>query len=103
MMSVLSREPERSMLGLGRLSVLRAMELPTVGGLVYALLERGSEGCHPARVALEGATENELLGHDCGEWLLLEMDVGALVWCIGLAKFEVLGSPSRTTLAKLLA
>jgi hypothetical protein len=37
-----------------------------------ALLKRGSEGGNPARVALEGATENQLLGHDCGFGLNLE-------------------------------
>ena len=37
-----------------------------------ALLKRGSEGSNPARVALEGATENQLLGHDCGFGLNLE-------------------------------
>lgn len=45
---------------------------------VYALLQGGSQGGDPAGVALEGATEYELLGHDCDEWLLLGMDVGAL-------------------------
>lgn len=44
-----------------------------------ALLERGGKGGDPAGVALEGATENELLGHDCDEWLLVRVDVGALV------------------------
>jgi hypothetical protein len=34
-----------------------------------ALLEGGSEGGNPARVALKGATENQLLGHDCDMWL----------------------------------
>jgi hypothetical protein len=37
-----------------------------------ALLKRGSEGSNPARVALKGATENQLLGHDCGFGLNLE-------------------------------
>lgn len=45
----------------------------------YALLERGRERRDPAGVALEGATEDELLSHDCEEWLLLWMNVGALV------------------------
>lgn len=31
---------------------------------LYILLEGGSEGSNPASVALEGATENQLLGHD---------------------------------------
>lgn len=30
-------------------------------------------------MALEGAAEDELLSHDCEEWLLLWMNVGALV------------------------
>lgn len=42
--------------------------------ILNALLERGSEGCNPARVALEGATENQLLGHDCDMWLEGEVD-----------------------------
>jgi hypothetical protein len=41
------------------------------GSVGYALLKGGSEGSNPARVALEGATENQLLGHVCDEWLLL--------------------------------
>jgi hypothetical protein len=31
----------------------------------HALLEGGGKGSDPAGVALEGATEYELLGHDC--------------------------------------
>jgi hypothetical protein len=38
---------------------------------MYALLKGGSKGSNPARVALEGTTENQLLGHVCNEWLLL--------------------------------
>lgn len=53
----------------------------TFVGRGYALLQRGSKGGDPARVALEGTTEYELLGHDCDEWLLLRMDVGALGCC----------------------
>ena len=40
-----------------------------VSNFLNALLERGSEGGNPARVALKGATENQLLGHNCGVWL----------------------------------
>jgi hypothetical protein len=40
------------------------------------LLEGGSQGRNPARVALKGTTENQLLGHDCVEWLKLEKDFG---------------------------
>lgn len=54
----------------GRMSVLRT-ECYTVHVVGCALLERGSEGGNPARVALKGATENQLLGHDCDVWLLL--------------------------------
>jgi len=35
-------------------------------------------------VALEGATENQLLGHICGMWLLLCVGGGRMVW----QKFE---------------
>jgi hypothetical protein len=73
MMSVLSREPERSMLGLSQSvsnsQFVRALSL--CGNVEYALLKGGSKGSNPARVALEGATENQLLGHVCNEWLLL--------------------------------
>jgi hypothetical protein len=62
--------------GANRVSVLRIMHFPSFR--VYALLQGGSKGGDPARVALEGTTEYELLGHDCDEWLLLRMDVGAL-------------------------
>ena len=30
------------------------------------LLKRGSQASDPARVAFEGAAEDELFGHDCG-------------------------------------
>jgi hypothetical protein len=49
----------------------------------YALLERGGKGSDPARVALEGTTEYELLGHVCDEWLLLRVVVGALSVLMG--------------------
>jgi hypothetical protein len=64
--------------GAGRKSVIArlARRATFLGG--HALLQRGSKGGNPARVALEGTTEYELLGHDCDEWLLLRMDVGAL-------------------------
>ena len=55
---------------------------------MYALLEGGSEGGNPARVALKGATEYELLGHDCDGWLLVRIVVGV---------FAVLGSRSRSS------
>lgn len=51
----------------------------------YALLERGRQRGDPAGMALEGATENELLGHDCREWLLLG-DVGRRTRCGVLAE-----------------
>jgi hypothetical protein len=38
---------------------------------IDVLLEGGSQGGDPAAVALKGATENQLLGHDCVEWLKL--------------------------------
>jgi hypothetical protein len=44
--------------------------------LANVLLQRGSEGGNPARVALEGATENQLLGHDEDGWLKLSGEAG---------------------------
>ena len=76
MIRVLSRDPERSMLGLVACQYCAFCIFPPTR--VYALLQRGGKGGDPARVALEGTTEYELLGHDCDEWLLLRMDVGAL-------------------------
>lgn len=76
MIRVLSRDPDRSMLGLIACQYCAFVHFPSFR--VYALLQRGSKGGDPAGVALEGATEYELLGHDCDEWLLLGMDVGAL-------------------------
>lgn len=58
------------------------------GEFAHVLLERGSKGGDPAGVALKGATEYELLGHDCGEWLLLRMDVGALDVVFGSPEVE---------------
>ena len=64
--------------GAGRMSVFARLARLSTFFRGYALLQRGSKGGNPARVALEGTTEYELLGHDCDEWLLLRMDVGAL-------------------------
>jgi hypothetical protein len=75
MIRVLSREPDRSMLGLADVSTSpvacsRALCLCFAESrILNALLEGGSEGGNPARVALKGATENQLLGHDCDMWL----------------------------------
>lgn len=75
MIRVLSREPDRSMLGLAAVSTSpvacsRALCLCFAEPwILHALLEGGSEGGNPARVALKGATENQLLGHDCDMWL----------------------------------
>lgn len=76
MIRVLSREPDRSMLGLAVVSTCSVACRCALSRyrILNALLERGSEGCNPARVALEGATENQLLGHDCGMWLEREVD-----------------------------
>jgi hypothetical protein len=63
MIRVLSREPDRSMLGLSHVSMARSVQYREIRG--FALLERGGKGGDPAGVALEGATEYELLGHDC--------------------------------------
>lgn len=63
--------------GAGRMLVFRVSHM-SPAYRVYILLQRGSKGGDPAGVALEGTTEYELLGHDCDEWLLLRMDVGAL-------------------------
>ena len=68
-MSVLSREPERSMLGLVLLVFDMYMAPQSHDRQRYALLERGGQRGDPAGVALEGAAENELLGHGCGGWL----------------------------------
>jgi hypothetical protein len=76
MIRVLSRDPDRSMLGLIACQYCASCIFPLFRK--YALLQRGSKGGDPAGVALEGTTEYELLGHDCDEWLLLRMDVGAL-------------------------
>jgi hypothetical protein len=64
MIRVLSRDPERSMLGLVACQYCAFCIFPPTR--VYALLQRGGKGGDPARVALEGTTEYELLGHDCG-------------------------------------
>lgn len=81
MIRVLSREPDRSMLGLVpsvyAFSALSHRACARISE--YALLERGSEGGNPARVALEGATENQLLGHDCDVWLEGESTVMVVV------------------------
>jgi hypothetical protein len=60
MMRDLSREPDRSMLGLEPLLVC-ARDVPDDCKLL--LLEGGSEGSDPAGVALKGAAEDELLSH----------------------------------------
>jgi hypothetical protein len=69
--------------GAASVSVCRARR-HTVQHRGHALLERGREGCNPAGVALEGATENQLLGHICGRRLLLCVGGGRVVW----QKFE---------------
>jgi hypothetical protein len=71
MIRVLSRDPDRSMLGLvwSVYAVYPLSHCSCARITEYALLERGSEGGNPARVALEGATENQLLGHVCDLWL----------------------------------
>jgi hypothetical protein len=57
--------------GAGRRSVSCAARHMCILSTMYALLKGGSKGSNPARVALEGTTENQLLGHVCNEWLLL--------------------------------
>ena len=61
MIRVLSREPERSMLGLESSQYTTTNEPYRNPNL---LLEGSSKGGNPARVALKGATENQLLSHD---------------------------------------
>lgn len=72
MIKVLSRDADKSMLGLQNkrsaptsftVFVQRKAATPD-SCCVYILLEGGSEGSNPAGVALKGATENQLLGHD---------------------------------------
>jgi hypothetical protein len=60
-MRVLSREPERSMFGLAIHQFAVGLYIPRAGN---SLLERGGQGGDPACVALKGAAENQLLGHD---------------------------------------
>ena len=61
MIRVLSRDPDRSMLGLIACQYCAFVHFPSCR--VYALLQGGSEGGDPAGVALKGAAEDELLSH----------------------------------------
>lgn len=63
MIKVLSREADRSMLGL---KTRQSASLPlslSLSSCVCSLLKRGSQAGDPAGVALEGAAKNKLLGH----------------------------------------
>ena len=68
MMSVLSREADRSMFGLvasqycAHFCSCSFKTRPE--HFANVLLEGGGQGGHPAAVALKGAAENQLLGHD---------------------------------------
>lgn len=92
-MSVLSREADNSMLGLGAGQRMRdcghgsiprsAIHLPDCSFEILScvfqifanvLLEGGGQGGNPAAVALKGAAENQLLGHDGGR--VAELDIG---------------------------
>ena len=90
MMSDLSREPDKSMLGLRHLLAVTAR----LGDYGYCiLLERGSQAGDPTGVALEGAAEDELLRHICCWWSVEKLSQLLCSWGIG--------SGERLAVAKL--
>lgn len=89
----LSREPDKSMLGLQRGQQELHMMSRCCG---HSLLERGGQAGNPAGVALEGAAEDELLSHcdvvwrgRCAEfWGVVVLEVHSKVSMIAKLEWE---------------
>ena len=65
MIRVLSREADRSMLGLKTVRIFVFQRVrQDAGYMLSSLLQGGSQGGNPAIVALEGPAEDQLLSHD---------------------------------------